>query len=1133
MKETLEKFILNNDNGMFLLDSPTGFGKTTAVLDILKSFLKGEKFTDVEKMFFVTNLKTNLPYKKLLEGLTESERSDCIWIKSYDESVIENWDDAHIDNELVKASKEYKALKNDIDALQDLIKEKESLLSAGNPIFKKLKSIDSVSKKISSITEPEFRQMIAKNFFYNNSLVEKNKFIKNNEWFRKLYPICGMEKYKVIFMTTKKFCLPINLFYRMPFYIYDDKILKNSVVFIDEFDSSKRVVLNQIIEDSLKIDIDIISLFANIHYVLQGQTFPKDLLREADPNLLDEVDEDIRHYSSAEILQLNRERFKACYETHNIQLLLKSHGFKIDDNRKFLFDDGNYLTIVNDNQKKYLKVLADEKDSNTNALTADKRRPIDKCLLQTMLNEVYGCVKFFVRGVKFLSLNYLKYKNTTKAGYQHKYTYADALMTVLAAFNLNGENRDYLFKLLTDGTYRVDNDERFTRKGFKFTEVEDSDQHSLQSIARPFNFATTPENLMILVAQTARLIGVSATASMKTVIGNYDLDYIESVLGNNYVHITNEAKEHIESEFKKTQTIYENINIKVKVIDDLDCFSDKEKAETLLRTLFKGEILEKYIKDLNDKITSEYYFLILTKIAAVYASVGINDVKSFVCFLNKLPNDYDKDLNLKYLNQMLNDVASSFNFLPLQIFTINSASYEDEMTLVYKELNCGNRCFVITTYQTIGSGKNIQYDIIQSDLDRIIIQDENWMQKDFEGIYLITPTNLTQRCDYASENKYADLLRYLYQQQIMYLNRKITYGNYRENVLIGFKKWFYNDPTPINNKNSDLYYHTAQYIVQAVGRICRCKNKNKNIHIFTDVEVVERLQKIKDTLLKGIYNSEFLALLNIQITNERQYSVDEYSRQDNSAHWFITNNSCLLRSSRKRVLDWQDLRNYVLSNPTVKNVDDRYFKLYYKFDVQQSGYSYAMGGNFKISDIKLNTYSDMLQVSQHDCGLSRMLEVYCVREMFENNKFATIWKKNDYVMTPSLYNQIYKGALGEVVGKCILDEYVDDDVEEIEDYSLYEFFDFKIKNVYIDFKHWKDSPAKLKPQIEKINRKLNRVKGEKAIIINILKRGNHKAHINKDGDILEIPYLINDENEVDSEMLDTIGNFINGIKICI
>ena len=846
---------------MILLDSPTGFGKTTAVLDLLQSYLKGEKFTDIDRMFFVTNLKTNLPYNKLLQGLTESEKGDCIWIKSYDESVIENWDKAKIDNEIVKKSKEYRALKNDIDVLQDLIKEKDKLLADGKLITNKLKSIDSICKKISSITEPEFRQMIVKNFFYNNSLVEKKKFIKDNEWFRLLYPICEMENYKVIFMTTKKFCLPINLFYRMPFYIYDDRILKNSVVFIDEFDSSKKVILDQIIEDSQKVNIDIISLFANIHYVLKGQTFPKDLLREVDHNFISD-EEETNFYSSEEILRLNKDKFESCFNEYNIQLLLKSRGFKNDDNRKFLFNDGNYLTIINEKQKKYLKVVADDKNSNTNALTAEVRRPIEKNMLQTMLNEVYGCIKFFARGVKFLSLNYLNYKNAARAGHQHQYTYADALMTVLAAFNLNGDNRDYLFKLLTDGTYKVDNDERFTRKGFRFTEVEDSDQHSLQSIARPFNFATTPENIMILIAQASRLIGVSATASIKTVIGNYDLDYIESVLDDKFVHITDEAKERIETEFRKTQEIYDKINIKVELIDDLNSFSDKEKAETLLKRLFKGELLDKYIKDLNDKVTTDYYFLILTQIATVYGLVGNKDINSFICFLNKLPTDYDKELNLKYLKQMLNDVASSFNFLPLQIFTINSATYEDEMALVYKELKCGNRCFVITTYQTIGSGKNIQYDIPTNDLDKMIIQDGNWMQKDFEGIYLITPTHLTQGYDRDSENKYSDLLRYLYQQQIMYLNKKLTYGNYRGNILIGFKKWFFNDKTPINNKNSDLYYHTAQYIIQAVGRICRCNNKNKNIYIYSDVEVVERLQKVKSTLLKGIYNSEFLALLN-------------------------------------------------------------------------------------------------------------------------------------------------------------------------------------------------------------------------------------------------------------------------------
>ena len=1128
MRDTLEKFIANHDNGMFLLDSPTGFGKTTAVLDILKSYLKGQNFTDIERMFFVTNLKTNLPIEKLWSQLSDAEKEDCVWIKAYDEGVIENWKDVNITDPAIKNSKEYKVLKADIDVLQDLMQEKDALLSEGKPIVKKLRSIDSISRKIASITEPEFRQLIVRNHFYNNSLVQKKKFIKDNEWFRKLYPICELEKKKVVFMTTKKFFLQINLFYRMPFYIYDDKILKNSVVFIDEFDSSKKIVLNQIIENSLKINIDIISLFVNIHYVLQGQTFPKDLLREAesDPEFESDSEEEIRHYSSEEILHLNKEKFNEVYEKYNIKLLLKSRGFNSEDNRSFLFDDGNYITVLDDHQKKYLKVMADEKDSKTNALTAEKRKPIEQYQLETMLYEVYSCITFFARGVEFLSLNYLNFKNTTKTGNQHKYSFADALMTILAAFNLNGENRDYLFTILTDGTYKVNYDERFTRKGFKFTEIEDSEYHSLQSIARPFNFATTPENLVILIAQSARLIGVSATASIKTVIGNYDLNYIESVLQDSFIHILDDDKNKIASDFKKTQTIYEDININVDLIDDLNCFSDKEKATALLKNLFRCEILEKYLNDLENKVTSEYYFLILAKLATVYAEVGKKDIKSFVCFLNKLPKDYDSELNLKYLEQMFADVAVSLDFEPLNIFTISSNNYDDDMTMVYQKLNCGNKCFIITTYQTIGSGKNIQYDIPQTDFDRVLIQDEDWLQKDFEGIYLLTPTNLTQLYRYDSDNKYADLLRYLYQQQILFLNDKLTAGNYRQNVLIGFKKWFFNDNTPLNNKNSDLYLHTAQYIIQAIGRICRCKNKNKSIYIFSDIEVIERLQKVKEKLLSGIYNSEFLALLNAKIENERQFTVEEYAKQNYNAHWFINNNSCTLRSSKTKVREWQELRDYVLHNPTVKNVEDKYASLYYDFGIAISGFSYQVGKQFRMIDLKLNTYEDMLQVSQHDCGLSRILEVYCVRDMFSKNGYAIKWEKGNYIMTPSLYNQIYKGALGEVVGKCILNECLDEDVEEIEDYTLYELFDFKIKNIYIDFKHWNLFKSKPKEQIDKIKRKLNRTKGEKAIIINILKRGNHKAFYNADGDVLEIPYLINDQNEVDFDMLKEIENCI-------
>ena len=1126
MKTTLEKFIEQHDSGLFLLDSPTGFGKTTAVLNIIKEFLKGERFADISKMFFVTNLKTNLPVDTLLKQLTEDEQRECVWIKAYDEGVIENWGNVFISNETIRESKEFKTLNSDIEILQELQREKDSLEQAGQPISKKLKSIESFKRKISTLTEPAFRKLILNTCFYRQSLIKKKNFIKDNDWLRKLYPICEMEKKKVVFLTTAKFFSPINLFYRMPFFMYDDSIINNSVIFIDEFDASKKVILDQLIENSLKIKIDIISLFTNIYYVLKGQTFPTDLLRmpEQDENKSEDSN-DKNYYSSEEVLNLNREKFKDYYDKYKINLLLKSKGF--NKNQSFLFDDGNYITVFSDNQRKHLKVKADDKETLTNILTAETRKPVEENLLRVMLNDLYSCITYFAHGVKFLSNNYFKYINTTRNGFEHKYTPDEALMTILNAFNLNGENKEFLQMILTDGRLNISFDEKFTRKGFKFLEVEDSEYHSLQTVARQYNFETTPENLIILMAESARLIGISATASMDTVIGNFDLNYIKKVLADKYIEINDEDRQRISNRFEETQKIYDQINIHIDLVDDLNCFSNKEKTVAILKQIFTGETLKACTEKLEKDCPNDFYQLVIAKLVYLYREIGKGEIKSFICFLNKLPKTDDQDLNLSTIRYLFNRVAEEAGFSVYEDFIISSDSYDDEMEKVYKNLREGKKCFVVSTYQTVGSGKNIQYDITESEADNVIIQDGERLQKDFDGIYLQTPTNLIQLFRDDSVDKYSDLIRYLYQQQTLYLNKKMILGQYKQNVLNGFRRCFYNAKNSLFSKNSDMCYHTAQYIIQAVGRICRCRNKNRNIHIFSDIEVVERLQRIKAYLSGKLFNREFIALLNSTIKNEKELTVEDYSQLSQRASAIIYKSSCTVRSSKAKMTEWKELRDYVLTHPTADFIADRYEQFYFKFDSRQTGYSYKPGNkNFNIVDIRLNLYEDMTQVSQQDCSLSIMMEIPCVRELFKQNGYAHYWARNHYVMSPSLYNQVYKGALGEVVGKAILEEYTGNTVEELEDYSLYEYFDFKIKNIYIDFKHWKEFSKSPRKQIEKIKWKLNRAKGEKAVIINIVKRGDHKSFTNIDEDVIEIPYLIDDNNEVSVDMIGILEEII-------
>ncbi len=1120
MITALDKFINQNESGLYLLDSPTGFGKTYSVINILKDYLAGNKFQNIDRMCFVTNLKTNIVDDELMNQLTDEEKKFCVRIRSYEEDVVENWCKDNIPKVLHK-SKELISLNTDIEALADLMSERSKLISEGTSVEKKNNIIASFRRKIATITEPAFRKFLYKTYFLDRSTIFKKNFIRENKWFTELYPISTIDSMKVIFFTTAKFISPINMFHRMPFSIYEDAFLENSVVFIDEFDSSKEDLLKKIIEQSVKINIDIIDLFTSIHYVLEKVEFPTVLMACADC-----LSEDKTNILSTEkILELNKEKFKKIYDANDLKYLLKSKDF--NDQRAFIFDDGYSIAVNTDSSKKGLDVQFNSADRVLDLLSNTKSKVINP--LNNIINEVYDCVLYFVNGVRFIANNYNHYKNTTSDGRKiYKCTQDEALMTVLNSFKLGEANNKYVLSMIKDGVVSIVKNEQLTRKGFRFVEIEDADDHRLHSVAHQFNFVTTPENIIILLSQISRVVGISATATLPTVVGNYDLDYIASILGDNYIEISSDCKTRIDNRFNDTQKDYDKVKINVNIIDDFDCFTDKEISEKFLSTIYNGEILEKYLAKMRST-DNMYDLLRYIKTVYLYKEVAMSDIRSFICFQNKLPVVKDEHFDYNILLEMFNDAAACNGFDMYDSYVVKSSNYDEEFIKIYSELAKGKKCFVISTYKTIGSGKNIQYKIPSMLEDNMIICDIEKMYKDFDGIYVCTPTNLIQRVSSEGEDRYEKLTKYLYQQQCLRLNKILTYSHYRENVIAGFRRSILKQSYAQSyNKNSDICLHTAQIIIQAIGRICRCRNKNKNIHIYSETAIVDRLNRVKPEITSRLLNTELMALLNVKIKNKKISSVNEYSLQSKAANRIINTQAKIVRSSKLRVSEWKDLRDYVLKNPTADAIEDRFRDLYFEFDASHSAYSYEVDNKFNIINMSFDSVLNMLQVSDLDSELPILLKEPCIANLFNTQKYAKKWKNNKCIMTPSLYNQIYKGALGEVVGKAILEEYLGCDVDEIEEHSLYEFFDYKIKNLYIDFKHWKSFQADPFDQIRKIKWKLNRAKGEKAVIINIVKRGEHLPKISWDEDVIVIPYLIDPETgDVSDQMIKIINDAIN------
>ena len=62
-------------------------------------------------------------------------------------------------------------------------------------------------------------------------------------------------------------------------------------------------------------------------------------------------------------------------------------------------------------------------------------------------------------------------------------------------------------------------------------------------------------------------------------------------------------------------------------------------------------------------------------------------------------------------------------------------------------------------------------------------------------------------------------------------------------------------------------------------------------------------------------------------------------------------------------------------------------------------------------------------------------------------------------MAPPLFNNIYRGALGEVVGKALFYRYANVQLEDITENKIFEFFDYKVSGavVYVDFKNWHET----------------------------------------------------------------------------
>lgn len=1162
--------------GLLLLDLPTGFGKTYETLKfIYDNYQKSDK-----KIVFLTELKKNLPHDTTLKKFFEKDNrladfeQDVVFINSNVDCVLENL----ISNEkeipeFVKESQEYKTLRRNINDFQSLSKKKDE---TSNRLSERIKA------EIQKENEPAFRQFIS-NLFYENSKKKEERIAllkddKKFQWVAKIYSASLSFEKKIFFLSVDKFLVKNSPIIQKSYYFFDKEFLKNALIFIDEFDASKEVILKNIIETQLKKRVDIIGLFEQIYSSFSSLTIPKIYFKNSQKwEKRKEKKTDLLNIAQI-IESLKNEAIKINNE-YNINYSVKTFG--LSNQKNFLFHDYQYHTIVGDKKNFiYLQQDDEEQINNIHFVEADKARK-DKPSVTEFLTAIKGFINYFKGGAKLIAENYQQIKNENPN--TEDFSFESALSSFFDELKLTKEQKEYLLDSIQVKQFQnkqknqeiePKNDFSFYNNGFRYYDFEDSEMHDTKSKIFVTDFDRTPEKLLLDLANNNLVVGISATAKMKTVIGNYDLKYLQKNLGNNFLELENTEIQALKAEFAKRNKNYVSIKAEFLSVDNW--------KNTLRNFNFQGTELLTELEKYENSESQNFELKRYLKIAKVFQEFIRNDnIQSFLCFLNTHPTDKDKsNCKLSVLEMLFVaivqkhqkenlfqndkgelDIKKSFRVL-------NSKDFEDKKEEILETLKTEQKLFLMTTYATLGAGQNIQYgidnfeELLANGRIKQTYTPEGYIPdklKDFDAIYLDKPSNLLVNIN-AEELSNIDVNKRIFQAEMLFQSNKIFYQQLVYEIKKTFKQAYYKDrrfdiffPKEVHKSlyaTEDYRNYVAKEVIQAIGRINRTHFKNNEVYIFADKEIAPYI-KYSDAEFCLREFDELKVQAQFEEGKEPQENDNMMEIEQNNIYCHNWINAKVKGKywNKQNIKDWQKLREIVLKYPTVSKqefenlaeLQDWQFIYVPIYDVDfkdfepKNRYHFTQENDY--STVKIDFSENGKEVSEQVVYLPELMKISELKNLFETQGYATDFQVNDYIISPEIFNNIYKGALGETIGKYVFEKYVllEKELKELPN-EIFERFDFMLDNgVFIDFKFWNEENSQEQQiQIEKIfGLKVPDIQQKgfefnKVFIINILADSRFSIHTSQNGQLIEVPYLIDSNNfAISEDIIFELRNLLN------
>ncbi|MCL1468738.1 hypothetical protein [Argonema galeatum] len=1146
MEQILNEYCKQFNPGLLLLSMPTGSGKTYNVLNFIYSNYE-EFAAQNRKILFITNLKKNLPIDELKERFIADAKEDkfdkyVLFIDSNIDTVIKNL--LTIDDEIPDHFKteSYKKLKSHIEVLQN------------RQLPKEVK--DSWETEIRKIIEPKFRKTIIE-VLKNNFKTKKARLsaIKNDrdyQWIGKLYPAVFTDDKTVFFLSIDKFIAKNTTLVENSYY-FNERFIDKALIFIDEFDTTKEAVLNNIIKSGLRHRVDLLDLFLNIHNHLMQNECPEVLIKESE--WFQKKSSAKKWLSPRQQIESFRDKANYIFTTYKLQNTCKSHEDFSTKKRNFLFYDYQFHNVLDRHQR--IKIIEDSQNLTNWIKAFDTKTKTTGVDIHELLSKITGFLTYFQTGIKYLADNYRHLKDENNS-INEAFSLEFAVKSVLNHFRLDDTDVEFLTsKILEDDfSYGLQTDkgtiqrQGFYDTGFRYYDIVDSDEHDTLSKIYMFNFSRTPESFLAGVCSKAMVVGISATAGLDTNIGNYDLEYLKSRLGNSFIRLKEDAIIRLKNAYSEATKGYDQqVAIKTEFIGtDLQ----KEGIKQLEELLLDREAAQALWNDLRHKNTDDdeksIEFLFCRYVRALTAwkyFLDHSDCHAFLCLFNKLPKPSDPkfDLNIlyQYAELLLDDKKDVIDGSVCNtIFLLSGNNFEENKEKLLNELKDNKRRFIISAYQTIGVGQNLQFPI-PSDLRPVHINRfPKHSDMDINGIYLDNPTNLLVNI-FGNNIEDDNFIKYIFQLEFLRENGAFSLNTFKSKLDEAFHRYIGRYKPKLKADDFISSYNTGAYslflnkiIIQAIGRICRTNMKAPTIHILADASMRKHLTRfsIPEDVMPVC---EYTDLLKSAGESTRQ-SEDLIEAQNRASHKSNQSSAYIRRQlntpwTPKTVKEWQNLREQVLRQPAIAKESECNQNwntiIYIKFPKAASSYRYLEEYDYSKIEVFFSEEDgkkEVKEVSERTARLSDLMRIDILHKLFIDSGWATAFPESELMLTPPMFNNIYKGALGEVCGKHILQSLLNIHLLELDAHE-FERFDFKTeRNIYIDFKLWNDRVAvQADDLVDNIREKMAIVGADRVFVINILGTSNtaFRPIISSDRKIVEVPYLCKND-KVDDEAIKFI-----------